>query len=97
MNDLSEEKISRDQIKKKLQGITLKEMIWDLTKQIRNLDTRETLLQKNVAKLEERLGNYLEGEKEKKEFSRWKIAFLASMFLWFVKLVFDIFIWIVNR
>ena len=86
---VSRDEISRDKLRKRLRGITLKEMIWDLKEELRNLDTRETLLQKTVARLEERFDFFLKGEEKKEERNRWKLAFCASILLWVLKLIVD--------
>ena len=48
-------------------GMTVKEMLWDLKKQMGNLDTRETILQKNLAVIMEQVSHLTFQKKEKRE------------------------------
>jgi len=41
--------------KNEFSGMTIKEMLWDLKKQLSNLDEREIVLQRNVAVLTEQV------------------------------------------
>jgi len=80
--------------KEEWKGITLKEMIWHSIKSLQQLDERETLLQKQVAKLEERVNQLIEGKKLSEERKRWKIAFIVSIILWILKVIIDFWLWL---
>jgi len=53
-------------------GMTIKEMLWDLKKQLSNLDEREVVLQRNVAVLTEQVKDLIQLRHQWRE--NWHLA-----------------------
>jgi len=53
--------------KNEFSGMTIKEMLWDLKKQLSNLDEREIVLQRNVAVLTEQVKDLIHTKRQWRE------------------------------
>jgi len=79
--DYLQVKPEEEEIKRKdFQGMTIKEMLWDLKKQLSSLDEREIILQRNVAVLSEQINTLLILRKEWRELWKLILPILAIIF-----------------